>query len=68
VHVNGVKSLCVLGSGAELRYTKRIKLFDQVRKELSGFNDPVGDLVITVPESVIEPHATVIAIDFENGP
>jgi alpha-L-fucosidase len=68
VHVNRVKSICVLGSGTELKYTKRITLFDQIRKELSGFNDPVGDLIVTVPESIIEPHATVIAIDFENGP
>jgi len=67
VHVNKVKSVRVLGSGTELRYTKRITLFDQIRKELTKFNDPVGDMVITVPASEIEPHTTVIAIDFENG-
>jgi alpha-L-fucosidase len=65
VHVNKVKSVRVLGSGAELLYTKRITLFDQIRKELAKFNDPVGDMVITVPESAIEPHATVIAVEFE---
>ncbi len=68
LHVNKVKSVRVLGSGTELQYTKRITLFDQIRKELAKFNDPVGDLVITVPESEIEPHATVIAIDFETQP
>jgi len=58
----------VLGSGTELLYTKRITLFDQIRRELARFNDPVGDMVITVPASEIEPHATVIAIDFETRP
>jgi alpha-L-fucosidase len=68
VHVNKVKSVRVLGSGTELLYTKRITLFDQLRKELAKFNDPVGDLVITVPEAAIDPHATVIAIEFETQP
>jgi alpha-L-fucosidase len=63
VHVNKVKSVRILGSGKELEFTKRVTLLDQVRKELMNFNDPVGDLVITVPETVIEPHATVIAIE-----
>jgi alpha-L-fucosidase len=66
VHVNKVRSVRVLGSGTELLYTKRITLFDQIRKELIKFNDPVGDMVITVPESAIDPHATVIAIEYEN--
>lgn len=65
IHVNKVKSVSILGSGYPLQYIKRVTLFDQIRKELSGFNDPVGDLVITVPESVMEPHVTVIAITFE---
>ena len=64
IHVNKVKSVRILGSGKELQFAKRITLLDQVRKELSNFNDPVGDLVITVPELVIEPHATVISIEF----
>lgn len=68
VHVNKVKSVRVLGSGMQLQFAKRITLLDQVRKELMNFNDPVGDLVITVPESVIEPHVTVIAVEFESQP
>jgi len=68
LHVNRVKSVRVLGSGTELLYTKRITLFDQIRRELARFNDPVGDMVITVPASEIEPHATVIAIEFETQP
>ncbi|MBN1376045.1 MAG: alpha-L-fucosidase [Dehalococcoidia bacterium] len=68
VHVNKVRSIYVLGTGNSLNYSKRVTLFDQVRKELSGFNDPVGDLVVTVPESELEPHVTVIAIDFKSLP
>jgi hypothetical protein len=26
--------------------------------------DPVGELIIKVPESAIDPYATVIAVDF----
>jgi hypothetical protein len=26
--------------------------------------DPLGELIIKVPESVLDPYATVIAIDF----
>jgi alpha-L-fucosidase len=63
IHVNKVKSVRVLGSGKELEFTKRVTMLDQVRKELMNFNDPVGDLVITVPGSVIEPHVTVITIE-----
>jgi len=66
VHVNNVKSVHVLGSGRELSYSKRTKLADQVRQKLSSFNDPVGDLIIAVPEAAVEPHVTVIAVDFEN--
>ncbi len=68
VHVNKIKSVHILSSGKELQFVKRITLFDQIRKELANFNDPVGDIVITVPESVIEPYATVIAVDFESLP
>jgi alpha-L-fucosidase len=64
IHVNKVKSVLILGSGKELQFAKRVTQLDQVRKELMDFNDPVGDLVITVPESVIEPYATVISIEF----
>ena len=66
LHVNRVRSVRVLGSGTDLLYTKRITLFDQIRRELARFNDPVGDLVIMVPASEIERHATVIAVEFEN--
>ncbi|MDD5170399.1 MAG: alpha-L-fucosidase, partial [Syntrophales bacterium] len=67
IHVNKIKSVKVLGSGTELQFSKRVTLFDQIRKELAGFNDPVGDLVVTVPANVIEPHVTVIALEFEKN-
>ncbi|MDD5170398.1 MAG: alpha-L-fucosidase [Syntrophales bacterium] len=63
VHVNKIKSVRVLGSGLELKYSSRTTVFDQVRKEMSGFDDPVGDLIIQVPEKAIEPHVTVIAVE-----
>ncbi|MBN1376368.1 MAG: alpha-L-fucosidase [Dehalococcoidia bacterium] len=66
VHVSKVKSVYVLGSGAALEFSKRVTLFDQIRKELSGFDNPVGDLTIKVPESVTEPHVTVVAIEMNS--
>ena len=58
VYVKQVKAVTVLGTGAKLDYTSQISAVDQL------FNkDPVGELVIKVPESVIDAYATVIAVD-----
>ncbi|MCX6006825.1 MAG: hypothetical protein NTZ34_06150 [Chloroflexi bacterium] len=58
-----------IGEGISIRDCTEIHqtchMLDQVCNELTGFNGHVGDLAITVPESVIEPPVTVIAIDFE---
>jgi len=56
--IKRVKSVRVLADGTELSYTTRCAIMD------SFFNcDPLGELTIQVPESVIDPYATVIAID-----
>ena len=58
VPIKRVKSVRVLADGTELSYTTRCAIG-------SFFNpDPLGELTIQVPESVIDPYATVIAIDF----
>jgi alpha-L-fucosidase len=59
VRVRQVKSARVLGSGAPLRIHKRIAAADML------FNpDPVGELIIDVPESALDPLATVVAVEF----
>lgn len=58
VPIKRIKSVCVLAEGTELSHTTRCAI-------TSLFNpDPLGELTIQVPESVIDPYATVIAIDF----
>ncbi len=61
IRVRHVKSARVLGTGDELKLHRRIAAADML------FNsDPVGELIIDVPESVIDPDATVIALDFSD--
>jgi alpha-L-fucosidase len=59
VYVKRVKAVTALGTGAKLDFTSQISAVDLM------FNrDPVGELVIKVPEVAIDPYATVIAVDF----
>ncbi len=59
VFVRRVKTVNVLSTGAKLEFTSQVSAVDQM------FNkDPLGELIIKVPESVLDPYATVIAIDF----
>jgi alpha-L-fucosidase len=58
VPIKRVRAVRVVGSDAALPYTTRSALIDAM------FNaDPSGELTITVPESLIDPYATVIAVD-----
>ena len=62
-YVNRVKAVTALGTGAKLDFTSQVSAIDLM------FNkDPVGELIIKVPESAIDPYATVIAVDFEGLP
>jgi alpha-L-fucosidase len=59
VHVKRVKAVHVIGTGERLNFTSQISAVD------SMFNkDPLGELIIQIPESAIDPYATVIAVDF----
>ncbi len=59
VPIKRVQSVSVLADGTELNYTKRCAIVDAL-----SHPDPIGELTIQVPESVIDSNATVIAIDF----
>ncbi len=56
--IKRVKSVRVLADGNELQYTTRCAIMDSFSNP-----NPLGELTIQVPESVIDPYATVIAID-----
>ena len=58
VPIKRIRSVQALATGQALPYTTRCAILD-------GFlnSDPMGELSITVPEPVIDPYATVIAVD-----
>jgi alpha-L-fucosidase len=58
VPIRRVKSVRALGTGAELSHTSRCAVLDQMLN-----SDPMGELTIEVPESALDPLATVIAVE-----
>lgn len=63
IKVRRVRSVRTLGSGEELRFERRMTIIDRI---IGG--DPDGEVIIDVPPSAIDPHATVIEIDFADTP
>ncbi len=59
IRVKQVKSASVLGSDQRLKLHRRVAALDAIFNQ-----DPVGELIIDVPESLLDPAATVIALDF----
>ena len=59
--VRRVRQITVLASGSELRWSARTMILDQLR------SDPDGEITIEVPEHLLDPLTTVIAIDID-GP
>jgi len=58
--IKKVKGVRVLSSGKELEFTTRCAIIDQ------WFNpDPKGEVTITVPEELLDPFATVLALEME---
>ena len=58
IPIKQVKSVQILADGRELDYTTRCAIMDSLMNP-----DPLGELTIQVPEQVVDPYATVIAID-----
>ena len=56
--ITRIKSVRLVGSEQTLDYTQRCSVIDRAR-----LSDPNGELIITVPESIIDPLATVISIE-----
>ena len=59
--VRRVRQITDLASGSELRWSARTMILDQLR------SDPDGEITIEVPEHLLDPLTTVIAIDID-GP
>ncbi len=58
VPIRRVKSVRELSSGTELAFTGRCSVLDQLLN-----SDPMGELTIDVPESLLDPLATVLALE-----
>ena len=58
VPIRRVAGVRALAHDAELTHTSRCSIIDELLNA-----DPFGELTIAVPESVIDPYATVIAVD-----
>jgi alpha-L-fucosidase len=57
--VKRIKAATALGTGATLGFKTHTAILD------SFGHDPRGDVIVSVPQGVIDEYATVIAIDFE---
>ena len=58
IPIERVKSVTVVGSDEPLAYRTRCSIMDELTQ-----SNPLGELTITIPESVIDPLATAIAIE-----
>jgi alpha-L-fucosidase len=61
VPVRRVTGVHVVGTGAELAFSTRTAVLAHLE------DDPVGEVVITVPDDCVDEFATVIALDVETG-
>jgi alpha-L-fucosidase len=60
VRVRHLLRVTALGTGAELEFETRIPVLD----ELTGTDGP-GEVLIDVPPSALQPHATVLKLEFD---
>ena len=58
VPIRRVRSIRALADGRELAFDTRCAILDQLLN-----SDPMGELTISVPEDVLDPLATVLAIE-----
>ncbi|MEX0786626.1 MAG: alpha-L-fucosidase, partial [Dehalococcoidia bacterium] len=63
VPIRRLRSVRVLGSGDELTFETRASIVDTFANP-----DPMGEVTIAVPEHAIDPHATVLALEFAEQP
>lgn len=63
VRIKRAQKVTALSDGATLDFTTRCSIIDTFANP-----DPLGELTIAVPESSIDPYATVIAVDFAEKP
>ncbi len=60
--IRKVQSVRTLGTEMDLKFRTRASIIDTLYNP-----DPRGELTIAVPEDALDPDATVLAVDFEEG-
>jgi alpha-L-fucosidase len=63
IRVRRVKAVRDLATGRELAFRERIPVLDEIVRT----PDPVGELIVDVPEDVLDPLATVLEIELADG-
>ncbi len=63
VRIKRLRSVRALSTGGDLTFEKRCSIIDRLANP-----DPLGEVTIAVPESAIDPYATVLALEFEGDP
>jgi alpha-L-fucosidase len=62
VHVKRLRSVKSLATGEALPFSIRTNVVDSIKR------DPKGEVEITVPDSAVDRHATVLALEFDEEP
>jgi alpha-L-fucosidase len=58
VPIRRIASVRELATGTDLKHTARCSLLDKLLN-----SDPMGELTIELPESLIDPLATIVAVE-----
>ena len=63
VRIRRLRSVRALSTGEELSFDTRCSILDGMLNA-----DPLGEVTVRVPESAIDPYATVLALEFAGAP
>jgi alpha-L-fucosidase len=63
VHIKRVETARALSTGENMGFTTRCSIPDRLLNL-----DPIGELTFDVPEAAVDQYATVIAVEFTDGP
>lgn len=63
IRLSTITGVRLVSDGRALTHRTRMSVLEQLFSD-----DPVGEIVIDLPEDVLDPHATVVALDLDDDP